>query len=439
MAVLLAGVRVLVAAAASLLCAAGVLVTAPVLAPATGPVGPGGGPPLAVTGFDPYDDQQTPQRLPDGSDSDAATGTPDPEATDSDIVSGLADSGIPTVAMRAYRAAAKSLARTDPTCGLDWALLAAIGRVESNHGRYGGAALRADGTVTTPIYGPALLRIGDSDGGRLDGDASHERAVGPMQFLPGTWAAYGADGSGDGRADPQNIDDAALAAGRYLCADGSDLVHHPSAAVYRYNHSTEYVALVLSLAQSYRSGNTPQLQAAGNVSPSGAGGPSARHGDQPGTHERPGRHGPTDSGTKTTDGPGSGPSGSTEKTGSTGPGHQQQNSDPPKGPTKDPSKSPSDGGHTPSDGSSQSDTPTPTHSASPIPSATDSSSPSPSGSTSTSATPTQSASPTPSQCPSPTPSKSAKKTPKPTPTGSKSPTPTPTCTDQKPDKKAHHS
>ena len=45
-----------------------------------------------------------------------------------------------------------------------------------------------------------------------------DRAVGPMQFLPASWARYGADGNGDGVRDPHQLDDAALAAAAYLCA-----------------------------------------------------------------------------------------------------------------------------------------------------------------------------------------------------------------------------
>jgi len=63
----------------------------------------------------------------------------------------------------------------------------------------------------------------DTDGGMLDGDTTWDRAVGPFQFIPSTWARWKADGNADGVADPQNIEDAALAAGRYLCAGGTNL------------------------------------------------------------------------------------------------------------------------------------------------------------------------------------------------------------------------
>jgi membrane-bound lytic murein transglycosylase B len=108
--------------------------------------------------------------------------------------------------------------------------------------------------VVPPVVGPALTggayaRIHDSDGGALDGDPNWDHAVGPMQFIPATWRIWGADGSGDGVADPQNVEDAALAAARYLCAGGRDLSRDADrrAAVRSYNHSDRYVATVLGL------------------------------------------------------------------------------------------------------------------------------------------------------------------------------------------------
>ena len=143
-------------------------------------------------------------------------------------VARLAGQGIPEVALAAYRAAAASLAQADPGCHLDWALLAGIGRVESFHGRFGGSSAGTDGVVSPPIIGvpldggPGIATITDTDDGSLDGDTVHDRAVGPMQFIPGTWAGFGVDGDGDGRADPQNLFDAALSAGTYLCAGEGD-------------------------------------------------------------------------------------------------------------------------------------------------------------------------------------------------------------------------
>lgn len=135
-------------------------------------------------------------------------------------------------------------------CGVTPELLAAIGQVES--GNAGGRSLRGH-AVSPPIYGPPLTggpfaSIPDSDDGRLDGSGAYDRAVGPMQFIPTTWAAWGTDGDDDGRADPQNVYDAAASAARYLCAGGRDLSSPGGlrAAILSYNYSGEYVATVLS-------------------------------------------------------------------------------------------------------------------------------------------------------------------------------------------------
>src|SRR4029079_7071275 len=109
------------------------------------------------------------------------------------------------------------------------------------------------------IYGPLLDgtgkwgAFGDTDGGRLDGNRRWERSVRPMQFMPSTWSMWGADGNHDGHADPQQIDDAALAAAHYLCAAGGDLSQVPNLhrAVYAYNHDHAYVRAVLSVAAHY--------------------------------------------------------------------------------------------------------------------------------------------------------------------------------------------
>ncbi|WP_410586159.1 lytic murein transglycosylase [Amycolatopsis sp. lyj-23] len=187
---------------------------------------------------------------------------PDPTA-DQALAAGLSAGGIPQVALSAYQHAAATLSGSRPSCHLDWPLIAALGRVESNHGRFGWAVLTVSGRSAPPIRGPRLdggrfALVRDTDGGRLDGDPAFDRAVGPLQFLPQTWRAIGADGDGDGTADPDDIGDAALGAGSYLCSGGADLADPVAvrAAVYRYNHSDSYVSLVLSLAERYRTGVT---------------------------------------------------------------------------------------------------------------------------------------------------------------------------------------
>src|SRR5579863_3508130 len=183
--------------------------------------------------------------------------------TSSALTTALDASGIPVVALEAYKRAAATFAVRDAACHLPWQLLAAIGRVESDNGQFGGAVLLPDGYGTRPIYGIPLdgrngvALIRDTDGGKLDGDPNFDRAVGPMQFLPSTWALYGADGNGDGKKDPNNIFDAALAAADYLCAGGGDMANpaQEASAVLRYNDADEYVHVVLALAASYEHGD----------------------------------------------------------------------------------------------------------------------------------------------------------------------------------------
>jgi membrane-bound lytic murein transglycosylase B len=177
------------------------------------------------------------------------------------IITGLAANGIPNVALNAYRLAAARMASVDPGCGIDWSLLAGIGRIESNHGQYGGATLSTNGDSTPRIIGQVLDGtkfdfIADTDHGRLDGDPVFDHAVGPMQFVPSTWAAYGADATGDGIADPFNMNDAALSSARYLCAAGGDLrtADGQIRAVLAYNHSDEYLSMVLAMAAAYATG-----------------------------------------------------------------------------------------------------------------------------------------------------------------------------------------
>jgi membrane-bound lytic murein transglycosylase B len=118
--------------------------------------------------------------------------------------------GIPEAYERAYRAAA-------PSCpGLRWTLLAAVGQVESGHGR----------------------NTGPSSAG----------AVGPMQFMPATFRQYAVDGDRDGLADPWDPEDAIWTAARYLCVSGArggspDGVHD---ALFAYNRAEWYVQLVLA-------------------------------------------------------------------------------------------------------------------------------------------------------------------------------------------------
>lgn len=173
-----------------------------------------------------------------------------------------AATGISDQAFLAYAAADLTIEAKQPACGLGWNTLAAIGTGESANGTYGGTTLLANGYTSKPIIGVPLdggklgggtvAAIPDTDHGKLDGDARWDHAVGPLQFLPSTWAKWGADGNGDGVASPDQIDDAALAAAQYLCASGSmTSVSGWRAAVFSYNESDAYVNEVASIANRY--------------------------------------------------------------------------------------------------------------------------------------------------------------------------------------------
>ncbi|MFI7065077.1 lytic murein transglycosylase [Kribbella sp. NPDC050124] len=191
------------------------------------------------------------------------------------VIKTLGESGIPDVALRAYKQAEARLAVSDPDCGVPWTLLAAIGRVESNHGRFGGAQLRADGSATRRIRGipldgrPNVALIRDTDNGALDGDTTYDRAVGPMQFIPSTWRSVNADANRDGFADPNNLFDAAQGAAQYLCTGTSNLTDPARAAkaVRRYNNADSYVRVVLELARMYQSGRIAALPSTGDLLP----------------------------------------------------------------------------------------------------------------------------------------------------------------------------
>ncbi|WP_333771097.1 lytic transglycosylase domain-containing protein, partial [Streptomyces sp. IBSBF 2435] len=204
-------------------------------------------PGTAIDGGSPYVTDLPPLNTPTG--PPLVTPTATPGGSSVSVPSGSA--GLPATVLAAYQRAEASVAQSDPGCHLPWQLLAAIGQVESGQAR--GGAVDADGTTYRPILGPVLNGVGfanisDTDGGRYDGDAVHDRAVGPMQFIPSTWERWGADGNGDGTADPDNVYDAALAAAHYLCADGRDLAvpQQMDRAILGYNHSQAYLDLVRS-------------------------------------------------------------------------------------------------------------------------------------------------------------------------------------------------
>jgi membrane-bound lytic murein transglycosylase B len=110
--------------------------------------------------------------------------------------------------------------RASKTCpGLPWQVLAGIGQVETDHGQ--------------------------------NKNVSSAGAMGPMQFMPATWAVYGIDGNGDGVADILNQDDAVYSAAKYLCASGGGNSSSLYNAIFAYNHSDFYVNTVLAAAAQY--------------------------------------------------------------------------------------------------------------------------------------------------------------------------------------------
>lgn len=184
------------------------------------------------------------------------------EATlrDARMTAPIVGTDLPLVALDAYVRAAAKLGTEKPQCALDWTIIAALGRIESRHGNINGATLRPDGRPTVRIVGIALTGdngtalVPDTDHGSIDGDAELDRAVGPMQFIPSTWAIYRRDGNADGVTDPQNLYDAALGAATYLCSSGRSLASPENLrnAYLAYNRSSTYVANAFDNVARYR-------------------------------------------------------------------------------------------------------------------------------------------------------------------------------------------
>jgi membrane-bound lytic murein transglycosylase B len=126
----------------------------------------------------------------------------------------LVAAGVPDVAAQAYLNASIKVRDISGRCAVPPEILAAIGRIESNHGQV--AQLDERGRTTEVLRGYATTGP-DTDAGIIDGDATQDWAVGPMQFIPDSWKAYAQDGDGDGVAEPHSFFDAALASAWYLC------------------------------------------------------------------------------------------------------------------------------------------------------------------------------------------------------------------------------
>ncbi|HZE03166.1 MAG TPA: lytic murein transglycosylase, partial [Pseudonocardiaceae bacterium] len=239
---------------------------------------------LGVTGALPGNALPGGEMSGDGVPEETSTGTP-LDAVSGDPIApaqagiptppNLADGplGIPGAVLDAYQFAQRTLVAIQPGCHLSWTVLAGIGRIESNHASDG--RVDAFGNTLGPILGPQLdgspgmAAIPDTDRGQLDGDTVWDRVVGPMQFIPSSWRAYGVDGNGDGVANPNNVYDSTITTGIYLCSGGTDLSNPAQlqAAVFRYNHSATYVDIVLAWAHAYVTGVVPIPSAPGPVPP----------------------------------------------------------------------------------------------------------------------------------------------------------------------------
>jgi membrane-bound lytic murein transglycosylase B len=184
-------------------------------------------------------------------------------------VTPVAGTDIPGLFLDAYRAAATATAKLDPSCALRWTALAGVGRIESNHGRSGEAALSVGGDISPPIIGVPLdgnngtALVPDTDRGVIDGDAVVDRAVGPMQVIPSTWRLVARDANGDKVADPNNVFDAALTAATYLCRaapGGLNADDSLQAAFFSYNHSESYSLAALHWSKVYDAFRPPKDQ-----------------------------------------------------------------------------------------------------------------------------------------------------------------------------------
>lgn len=168
--------------------------------------------------------------------SAAAAGTVGTDGTEEWAVAAAGQPGANSTAVADIPADMLALyqrAATADCDGLPWTVLAAIGKVESDHGQ-----------ATVP---------------GVHSGANSAGAQGPMQFLPATFAVYNRPVPPGGTNPPSPYDpvNAVHAAARYLCASGARASQDIPGAIWHYNHSDAYVRQVLAIARSYAAAAAP--------------------------------------------------------------------------------------------------------------------------------------------------------------------------------------
>ena len=196
----------------------------------------------------------------DGVDASNATSLPLASLASASWVANTSkQTGIPERVLAAYAGGALRLSVTNPECGITWNTLAGIGWVESHHGTIFDGFIKPDGAMSEPVYGITLdgdngtIAMPDFDDGNFDLDPNADRAVGPMQIIPPTWAAWHTDANLDGLEDGQNIDDSVLVAAGYLCYNSDTMTNRAgwNASIRSYNDVPIYAVDVAAKADEY--------------------------------------------------------------------------------------------------------------------------------------------------------------------------------------------
>ncbi len=174
----------------------------------------------------------------------AVGGLRDPAAQAAASAAALSD--IPREALDAYQQAAEAW-------GMDWAILAAIGKVECEHGRALLPGCNPPDTINTAGARGYMQFIGSTWRRTLSQHELEPRGSPPAADGEG----YATDGDRDGDADPWSWPDATHSAARYLTANNIDA--DPAQAIWQYNHDDGYVDQVLEIAASYRASGTAEV------------------------------------------------------------------------------------------------------------------------------------------------------------------------------------